>query len=226
MLKQSCQLKSFLFWKGQRVDNRLQVLKIEQKYRNKGAKLKVFCFVEENKLTTASGDVITYDHLVIAMGLQLRFLPFTLLSKTKIYCLGMRRSKVCQKLSTPRVLALTIGKSHYLTKKVHPLIFQCEVCGKDTSSDQGLQRRKRALHLSQQPDQMCWWESKTLLVWPCACQEHLRRSCTSLRRRSRRLESRPTSSITLLSQVPGRIYILISFWLLCSSISTWRFCIL
>ena len=71
--------------------------------------MKVFCFVEENKLTTASGDVITYDHLVIAMGLQLRFLPFTLLSKTKIYCLGMRRSKVCQKLSTPRVLALTIG---------------------------------------------------------------------------------------------------------------------
>ena len=71
--------------------------------------MKVFPFVEENKLTTASGDVITYDHLVIAMGLQLRFLPFTLLSKTKIYCLGMRRSKVCQKLSTPRVLALTIG---------------------------------------------------------------------------------------------------------------------
>jgi len=28
---------------------------------------------EENQLTTASGDVITYDHLVIAMGLQLRY---------------------------------------------------------------------------------------------------------------------------------------------------------
>ena len=33
--------------------------------------------LEENQLTTASGDVITYDHLVIAMGLQLRLLTLS-----------------------------------------------------------------------------------------------------------------------------------------------------
>ena len=123
MLKQSCQLKSFFkrttSWQQapsskNRAETLKQIFQLES----------FFCFVEENKLTTASGDVITYDHLVIAMGLQLRFLPFTLLwySNTEIYCRGMRRSKVCQKLSTPRVLALTIG-IHLLNHKVHPLIF-------------------------------------------------------------------------------------------------------